>query len=162
MSRVIAASSHRSVGGTGPRCPNTPLITSPARAAGSSGRGVGGPVDAASFGAVALAGVVGVLFVALVYGAVRFLAPSHPTASKLQTYECGVPPRGQPWLPFRVQYYVFALLFVIFDIETAFFFPWVLVHKRLAWVGLAEVTAFVAVLWVGVSYAWRKGALRWE
>jgi len=114
--------------------------------------------------AVGLAGIAGVAFVAALYGVVKLLAPSRPYAMKNATYDCGHEPLGEPWVPYRIQYYAFAIIFLIFDIETAFFYPWALVWRTIQPVGLAlaEIVLFTAVLLVGLLYAWKRGVLRWE
>lgn len=110
---------------------------------------------------VTLASLLGALFVGAIYGLVALLAPHHPYPLKNATYECGHEPVGKPRVPFRVQYYCLAIVFLIFDIETAFLYPWGLVFRSLGWRALGEMAIFVAVLLVGLLYAWRKGALRW-
>lgn len=109
----------------------------------------------------ALACATGVLFVLALYGVVSLLAPKRPSAIKNATYECGHEPVGVPRAPFRVQYYAIAIVFLIFDVETAFMYPWGLVLRRIGWAGYAEMVLFVAVLVVGLLYAWRKGVLKW-
>jgi len=109
----------------------------------------------------ALACAVGVLFVLALYGVVALLSPKRPNALKNATYECGHEPVGVPRAPFRVQYYAIAIVFLIFDVETAFLYPWGLVLREIGWAGYLEMVAFVAILVVGLVYAWRKGVLRW-
>lgn len=116
----------------------------------------------AQLAAVVLAGVGGTLFVAALYGATELLAPKRPYALKNQTYECGHDPLGQAWVPYRIQYYAFAIIFLIFDIETAFFYPIALVLRRLGPLAMAEVVVFVGILLVGLLYAWKRGVLKWE
>ena len=91
----------------------------------------------------------------------KVINPSHPTPEKLSTYECGIPPVGNPWAPFAVRYYVFALLFLVFDVEAVFLFPWAIVFRPLGTSGFVEMLLFIAVLGIGLLYAWRKGALEW-
>ena len=91
-----------------------------------------------------------------------FVAPKKPGVSKQAAYECGIESTGDPWVQFRVQYYVYALLFVIFDVEVVFIYPWALVWKALGPVALAEMTLFIAILAVGLVYAWKKGVLEWD
>ncbi len=109
----------------------------------------------------ALACVTGVLFVLALYGVVALLAPKRPNPLKNATYECGHEPVGVPRAPFRVQYYAIAIVFLIFDVETAFLYPWGLVLRQIGWAGYGEMAIFVAILVVGLVYAWRKGVLRW-
>ena len=92
----------------------------------------------------------------------RWLSPKKPGASKTSAYECGLPSSGDPWVQFRVQYYLYALLFVIFDVEIAFLYPWALVWKSLGWVAVIEMAVFIMILAVGLAYAWRKGVLEWD
>ncbi len=111
---------------------------------------------------------IGILTVAAIIMAVlplilaRFLAPKKPGASKTAAYECGLESVGDPWVQFRVQYYLYALLFVIFDVEIVFIYPWAMVWRSLGWVALVEMMFFLAILAVGLAYAWRKGVLEWE
>jgi NADH-quinone oxidoreductase subunit A len=112
--------------------------------------------------ALVLAGLGGLLFVSALYGAVRLLAPSRPYALKNQTYECGHDPLGQPWVPYRIQYYAFAIIFLIFDIETAFFYPVALAWRRLGPAALVEIAVFAGILLVGLLYAWKRGVLKWD
>ena len=113
------------------------------------------------------------LFIALLTGAAiffgvaplvlaKFIAPKKPGHSKQASYECGLESTGEPWMQFRVQYYVYALLFVIFDVEVVFIYPWALVWKGLGPVVFAEMLIFLAILAVGLVYAWKKGVLEWE
>lgn len=95
--------------------------------------------------------------------AVEFLVnPRDPTPVKLSPYECGIVPVGDSWHPFAVRYYLFALLFLIFDVEAIFLFPWALKLRSLGVAGFVEVAIFIGVLAVGLLYAWRKGALDWH
>ena len=108
-----------------------------------------------------LSGVAVVLGVAPLILA-RFIAPKKPGHSKQAPYECGLESAGDPWVQFRVQYYIYALLFVIFDVEVVFIYPWALVWKGLGLVALAEMILFLTILAVGLAYAWKKGVLEWE
>jgi NADH:ubiquinone oxidoreductase subunit 3 (subunit A) len=92
----------------------------------------------------------------------KVIAPKKPGMSKQAPYECGLEASGEPWVQFRVQYYIYALLFVIFDVEIVFIYPWALVWKSLGPVVLAEMVLFLAILGVGLAYAWKKGVLEWE
>lgn len=78
------------------------------------------------------------------------------------TYECGVETYGTAWVRFNVSFYLYALLFVIFDIETVFLYPWAVSFKQLGAAGFAEMIVFIAILLVGLAYAWKKGALKWD
>jgi NADH-quinone oxidoreductase subunit A len=105
--------------------------------------------------------VVSVLFVPLVVFITKFLAPQNPTPEKLLTYECGVPARGGIFAHFYIRYYIFAFLFVIFDVEAVFLFPWAVYFRTLGVRGLVEVFIFIAILILGLAYAWKKGILKW-
>jgi NADH-quinone oxidoreductase subunit A len=95
-------------------------------------------------------------------GLQRLLAPRRPNPEKLETYECGVPPVGSAHQRLPVKFYVVAVLFLLFDIETIFLFPWAVLYRRLGLFGLVEMGIFLAVLVLGLVYVWRKGALEWE
>ena len=86
---------------------------------------------------------------------------SAPSPQKAIPYESGVDPVGDGWSQSQVRYYVFALLFVIFDVEAVFIFPWAIQVDALRWFGLIEMTVFVLVLLLGLAYVWRKGLLKW-
>lgn len=90
------------------------------------------------------------------------LSPKRPYAEKLSTYECGFDPFGDARLPFDVRYYLIAILFVIFDLETAFLVPWATVFRKLGWFGLISMGIFLGLLTIGFIYEWKKGALEWE
>ena len=78
------------------------------------------------------------------------------------TYECGSEPVGNSWVRLNVRFYLFGLLFVLFDVETLFIYPWAVAFRQLGMRGFMEMTAFISVLFLGLIYAWRKGALQWE
>lgn len=86
----------------------------------------------------------------------------NPTATKYTTYESGMPIFGDAHIQFDVKFYLYALLFILFDIETAFLFPWAVSYELLGLRGLVIMYLFVDILLLGVIYAWRKGALRWQ
>ena len=91
--------------------------------------------------------------------------PNHPSAAKEASYECGTEPVGSAWYQVHVRYYIYALLFVLFDVEVAFLYPWAAIFRRLAgfqWPLFLEIVLFLGVLVFGLAYAWRKGALEWE
>ena len=81
---------------------------------------------------------------------------------KFEAYECGIPTRGKSWMQFRVGYYLFAILFLMFDVETAFLFPWAVVMHDMGPQGLVSILFFFIILVLGLAYAWRKGALEWK
>ena len=103
--------------------------------------------------------------IALVGGGIlasELMAPSSENAVKDETYECGIETQGPSWLQFRVGYYLFAILFLIFDVETVFIFPWAVVMKKVGLVAFIEILIFLFILTLGLVYAWKKGALKWE
>ncbi len=106
-------------------------------------------------------GAVGVLLAALLLGLSALVRPTRPSPQKYMPYESGVDPVGDSWSQSQIRYYVFALLFVIFDVEAVFLFPWATQLERYAGFGLVEMGVFVFVLVLGLVYAWRKGVLRW-
>lgn len=89
------------------------------------------------------------------------LGPKKPNPIKISTYECGLETVGESWVQFKAQYYIFALVFLIFDVETVFLFPWALALNRLPLFVVAEGIIFVAILVAGLVYVWRKGSLEW-
>jgi NADH-quinone oxidoreductase subunit A len=101
------------------------------------------------------------LIASLLLGVSALLRPNKPTREKLLSYESGVDPVGDGWSQSQVRYYVFALLFVIFDVEAVFIFPWATQLERYGSFGLVEMGVFVAILFLGLIYAWRKRVLRW-
>jgi len=105
----------------------------------------------------------GVVFVVLVVWVSNLLSPKGTaTPHRLEPYECGSEPVGPSWVQFRVGYYVYALLFVVFDIETVFLYPWAVAYGRLPLFILVEMVVFIAILAAGLAYAWKEGALRWR
>ena len=88
-------------------------------------------------------------------------APAARASSRRSTYECGELPIGEPWIRFRVAYYIFALIFVVFDVEAVFLYPWAVIMRKLGVYGLVEMAVFVGILALGLAYAWRKGVLEW-
>lgn len=101
-------------------------------------------------------------FVAAVLLLARLIAPSSRSSrEKGNAYETGEASVTDPWRPFPVRYYVFALLFLIFDVEAAFLFPWAVIYRSLGLYGFVEMVVFVLILGVGLAYAWKKGALEW-
>ena len=94
-------------------------------------------------------------------GLSRLIRPKRPTIEKLTVYESGVDPVGTGWSQSQIRYYIFALLFVMFDVEAVFLFPWALRLEAFGAFGLVEMGVFVVILLVGLFYAWRKGVLRW-
>ncbi len=89
------------------------------------------------------------------------LAPKKPNPIKNSTYECGIETVGQSWIQFKAQYYIFALIFLVFDIETVFLYPWAVAYNQLPLFAVVEAILFVMILLGGLFYAWKKGALEW-
>jgi NADH-quinone oxidoreductase subunit A len=110
---------------------------------------------------VAVFGGAAVAMVGAMLGLGRLLRPRRPQPQKYLNYECGVDPVGTGWSQSQIRYYVFALLFVMFDVEAVFIFPWAVRLDALALFGLVEMFVFIGVLALGLVYAWRKGVLRW-
>ena len=106
----------------------------------------------------ALAAVV----VAVMVSAGRLLGPRNRTVTKLDTFECGNPASGSAWGRFSVKFYLTAILFIVFDVEVVFLYPWAVVFRKLGWHGFAAMLIFLAILVLGLLYEWRKGALEWE
>ena len=100
-------------------------------------------------------------FVATTLVLARLLSPGRRSGTKNQIYETGETTVTDPWRPFPVRYYVFALLFLIFDVEAAFLYPWAVIYRDLGLYGFVEMVIFVLILTVGLVYAWKKGALKW-
>ena len=91
-----------------------------------------------------------------------FVQPKYPEPEKLSTYECGSEPFSDARMPFPVRYYIFAMLFVIFDVEVIFLYPWAIVFNKIGLIGLVEMLIFIGLFLVAYVYAWRKGALEWD
>ena len=107
------------------------------------------------------------IVLALVFGILTLvvssiLQPKYPEQEKLSVYECGSEPFSDARMPFPVRYYIFAMLFVIFDIEVIFLYPWAVVFTKIALIGLIEMLVFIGLFLVSYVYAWRKGALEWD
>ncbi|HEV2741909.1 MAG TPA: NADH-quinone oxidoreductase subunit A [Rubrobacter sp.] len=100
-------------------------------------------------------------FVATTLVLARLLSPGRRSGTKNQIYETGETTVTDPWRPFPVRYYVFALLFLIFDVEAAFLYPWAVIYRDLGLYGFVEMVIFVLILTIGLVYAWKKGALKW-
>ena len=100
-------------------------------------------------------------FGALIIGAAALLRPKRPYPVKSSTYECGLETIGPTWVRFRIQFYLYALVFVIFDIETVFLYPWAVALGALSAFALVEMAIFILILVAGLVYAWKTGALDW-
>ncbi|MEW5974726.1 MAG: NADH-quinone oxidoreductase subunit A [Acidobacteriota bacterium] len=104
---------------------------------------------------------VGVLFLVVSLVLSSLIRPKNPTEEKLMPYECGENPVGSPWIQFNIRFYVFALIFIIFDVEIAFLVPWAVVFKNIGPIAFIEGLIFIAILAVGLAYVWAKGDLQW-
>lgn len=91
----------------------------------------------------------------------RLIAPRKPNPLKTETYECGIETYGETWVQFKAQYYIFALVFLIFDIEVVFLFPWAVAFDQLPMFAVLEGVLFIMILVAGLFYIWRKGVLEW-
>ena len=105
--------------------------------------------------------VLAVLFVLVLLLVAKILRPSSPFQTKLEAYECGIKAASDARGRYAVRYYIVAILFVIFDVETVFLFPWAVRYKMLGWFGVAEVAVFLGILFLGYIWAYKKGALEW-
>ncbi|MFY4720112.1 NADH-quinone oxidoreductase subunit A [Streptomyces sp. LaBMicrA B280] len=139
------------------------VVTGAGRVVTGAGHVVTGAGYFRSYSAVGLLAVVGVLFVAVAFGAGRLLRPVVPTPEKLLTYECGVDPVGEGWAHTQVRYYVYAFLYVIFAVDSVFLFPWATVFAAPGFgaTTLVEMFVFLGFLAVGLLYAYKKGVLAW-
>lgn len=106
--------------------------------------------------------VLGLIVVAVMVNANRFLGPRNRTATKLDTFECGNEPSGPAWGRFSVKFYLTAILFIVFDVEVVFLYPWAVVFRELGWPGFAAMAVFLFLAVIGLLYEWRKGALQWD
>ncbi|MBI3193218.1 MAG: NADH-quinone oxidoreductase subunit A [Ignavibacteriae bacterium] len=114
------------------------------------------------FGRVFIFFIVGAIFVlgGLVFAWI--IRPNRPYPNKLSTYECGEEAVGSPWVKFNIRFYVTALIFLIFDVEVVFLFPWAVVYKNLGMFAFVEMMIFLTILIVGYAYVWGKGDLEWD
>ena len=103
-----------------------------------------------------------IALVAVALGIANAISPRSFNPQKGEAYECGIPTRGKSWMQFKVGYYLFAILFLMFDVETVFLFPWAVVVQDLGIYGLVSIIFFLIILVLGLAYAWRKGALEWK
>jgi NADH-quinone oxidoreductase subunit A len=103
-----------------------------------------------------------IIFVGLVITISHAISPRSYNPQKMEPYECGIPTRGRSWMQFRVGYYLFAILFLMFEVETVFLFPWAISVRQSGVSALLGVAFFLFILVLGLAYAWRKGALEWK
>ncbi len=105
--------------------------------------------------------VVGVVFVAVTLLIARLVRPAEPNVVKMSNYECGEDPIGYSWITFNIRFYIIALIFVIFDVEVVFLFPWAVVFKSIGWIAFWDVLIFIVILLFGFAYVWNMGDLDW-
>lgn len=105
--------------------------------------------------------IVGMLIPVAALLVARLLAPRKPNAIKQSTYECGIETVGDNWVQFKAQYYIFGLVFLVFDVETVFLFPWAVALNKLPLFAVFEGIIFILILLAGLVYAWKKGMLEW-
>jgi len=147
------------------RAPRRPRSTSWVGARACSGSAILTPVQSrvlSTFGPVALFLVVAVVFPVIPLILSRFVAPNRPNPVKLEPYESGMPTIGPTHVQFPIRYYLYALMFVIFDVEVIYLFPWALVYDKLPLIAAVEMAVFIILLLVGLAYAWRKRAFEWQ
>ena len=106
--------------------------------------------------------ITAAFLVVAAYVTAKLLGPRSDNPTKGEPYECGIPTYGTSWLPMHVGYYLFAILFLMFDVETVFLYPWAVVVKTYGVLALTTIGFFMLVLVFGLAYAWRKGALEWK
>ena len=116
----------------------------------------------ADYVAVLIAAILGFLLVGGALIANRILSPRHPTRAKALSYECGMLPIGRARTQVHFRYYLFAILFLIFDIEAVFLFPWAVTFVDIGESAFYEMVVFIVILGFGLLYAWKKGVLRWR
>jgi NADH:ubiquinone oxidoreductase subunit 3 (subunit A) len=131
---------------------------------------MGGARMLEQYGSVLVFLLAGVFFIVMAFVTGWILSPNgllglqHKYKKEIlaDTYECGVETYGTSWIRFNVSFYLYALLFVIFDIETVFLYPWAISFRQLGIIGFGEMVLFIAILLVGLAYAWKKEALKWD
>lgn len=110
---------------------------------------------------VAVFAIVGGVMAALPLAVIWLISPRSTYPQKNETYESGVPTIGQAWAQFNIRYYLFSLIFVVFDVEIIYLYPWAVVARRLGPLAFYEILVFLVILVLGLAYAWRTGALEW-
>lgn len=111
---------------------------------------------------LAIVAGLAILLPTLIMGLSSLLGPRNPSGEKLSTYECGAPPIGSPRNRFAVKFYVVAMLFIVFDVESVFLFPWAVLFRKLGMFGFIEMMVFLIILTLGLVYVWKRGALEWD
>jgi NADH:ubiquinone oxidoreductase subunit 3 (subunit A) len=117
---------------------------------------------AINWAAAVLAGVVGVAAMMIMFAASFLLAPRSPSHDKATPYECGIQPAPHSWAQLHIRYYIFAILFLIFDVEAVFLFPWAVIFLDSTPAVFYEMLLFIGILLFGIIYGWRKGVLQWD
>jgi len=137
------------------------LLQAPPRPGGPAAPTTGGTPPIYGYIPIVIFFLIAVLLPVVLLGVSRLVQRRVFEREKLMPYECGVDPIGDARDRFSVRFYIVAMLFLIFDVETIFLFPWAVIYDRLALFGLVEMLLFIGILVVGYYYAWRKGALEW-
>ena len=106
--------------------------------------------------------ITAIFLVVAAYAIAKAIGPRSYNAVKGQPFESGIPTRGSSWIPVHIGYYLFAILLLMFDVETVFLYPWAVVVKQFGAMALASIGFFLVVIVFGLAYAWRKGALEWK
>lgn len=106
--------------------------------------------------------ITAIALVGVALGLARIISPRSFNRQKGEAYECGIPTRGRSWMQFKAGYYLFAILFLMFDVEAVFLFPWAVTVQDAGIDGLINILFFMVILILGLAYAWRKGALEWK
>lgn len=105
--------------------------------------------------------IAGIAFSGIAILVSKFVLKATKNSQKAEPYECGIPTQGKTWTQLNVGYYLFALIFLVFDVELVFLYPWAVVAKSMGWVALVEIVIFFFILFMGFLYAHKKGALKW-
>ncbi len=113
------------------------------------------------YAGIAVVIVWGIVFPWILLALSRVFHPKHPTPAKLLTYECGLDTQGETWVQFKISYFMYALIFIAFDVETIFLYPWAVKFQSLGLFAIVEMFIFIAILLIGFWYAWKEGALEW-
>ncbi len=113
------------------------------------------------YGTILLFILIGFILIAFALFLQRLIAPSRKTIDKLSTYECGEEPEGSAWMQFNIRFYVIALIFLIFEVEVIFLFPWAVVFDQLGLFAFVEMSIFLIILIIGLAYVWKKADLDW-
>ncbi|MFC1550663.1 NADH-quinone oxidoreductase subunit A [Candidatus Neomarinimicrobiota bacterium] len=113
------------------------------------------------YGTILLFILIGFILIAFALFLQRLISPSRKTLDKLSTYECGEEPEGSAWIQFNIRFYVIALIFLIFEVEVVFLFPWAVVFNQLGLFAFVEMAIFLIILIIGLAYVWKKADLDW-